>query len=1222
MTTPPRSTTASTAEHTPVSAVTLAHIKEKTRGLHQLKRRTRESTPTHTPAPLSPSTTQSSFSVVLPFAISTSRAADEAIARLRQYTEEQRLLHTADDWRQQAALRAALRLWRAHHQAHREEHIAGLRLRGRLRLRRLRTAVDEWSGFAREARQSVARRSPVLHFFARHALRRCFSAWVGYALERKRKEAAATLASYMHRSTALRRAFHLWLHCTYTAQLQSGLQQQAAQFHAHRLLSDAWVVWVHERHVCARERERERSASAVGDDVRRRYYLRQWRRLGSRVTADEEIGSTLERIEERRRLLHAWTTWKDERRWRIQSQQRMEAFERARLVSTVRAAIEQWQRAVGDRRERVRRRQTAREWRTATQRRSSLEQWAEAVRETRIVRATEARQQRNLSASLLHWSLWTQRRHQRAVSDRHHRRHVQAAALRSWQLACAQIRAQRHMLDVAHHHWRGQQLTRSVEHWLFVAAQRRGHRSDLALAVSHHYRQQARSAVRALAQHSRIRLRTQQQMADARRSRLHAAVALLREHARAGRIAWQHFLAAKRHRYLHLLRFTLSCWRKAVLAERHAEDNLMRQRCGGLLRAQLGELFGLWKAQLRQRVLDREREGEALAAWRRVLLQRAWVEWECAMQDRGVEKQRAAVADGWWALHHRWMAIRSWAGFVQARRRSRQRDADTVDDARRALRAHATRRHWRQLLQRFHESRLTRLSLQRAVDHQQRHRRIRAIAQWRTVTALRKRSTQLGQVASRVYAVHVMSAAWTKWQRLFAERRRLLALHLKARDWRRVREERRVWRGWAQWVESRRGLRRREEEMRRLRIDKLRVEGCRQWITVGLDWLQQEKEADRAVKAEDERRRNDARHQRLQGAVEQWVRRIAHHWRRLRARRGDGNKAEVLRALLPPDIRERWRAAAESRAVGRSASVRQASGRPLTPAPSAVGTDPQSPLRPFAVPSSPAAWASGVFGQSARREEDRSELTLAALSSSTSSFSAAPPTPFRSRPLAAAGPSSTSFASFAPSAAPLHQRPRAGRERTQPRRNVELLLPLDSSNGLGPAPLSLPPSTSVRSATVHGPALPSFSFRQLPRSHPSAAASCTSARAQSSSSTAAVTAADVAAMESRMQFLSAQRSQYRANSAELMELQKRLREEGEQLPHAVAAALRARCGRLSATCVEFEQQKVRWKAEVIAWQDCITSAQTTYSEESVDSAPPIKESPAEVRGTSGALLTV
>ncbi len=68
-------------------------------------------------------------------------------------------------------------------------------------------------------------------------------------------------------------------------------------------------MWCESLRARTRELERERRASLLDDAVRRRYYLRQWRRLLSRVAEDAEVGVILEGIENFKRLSDAWTSW-------------------------------------------------------------------------------------------------------------------------------------------------------------------------------------------------------------------------------------------------------------------------------------------------------------------------------------------------------------------------------------------------------------------------------------------------------------------------------------------------------------------------------------------------------------------------------------------------------------------------------------------------------------------------------------------------------------------------------------------------------------------------------------------------------------------------------------------------------------------------------------------------------------------------------------------------
>ena len=1145
------------------SPSTLAYIKEKTRGLHKPHRSSRSSTPLATPPATSPPNPV--FHPLSPPPPSSSSAADAAIARLRLYAHEQLLLRTADEWHQRTARRTAIRLWKAHQATHGQLHLREARLRQRLRLRRLQAVVDRWVDCTRRRLQSVALPAHLTAFRSRHLQRKCLTAWVGYTLGRQQKQANATLASYVHRSTALQRAFHVWIHCTQLSQQQGALHSQAEAIDHRHVLREAWAVWTTELAHSSEEGQRERKATAVGDGRRRRYYFRQWRQLRAKVEADEVVASTLRPLVDHRRLRDAWAAWQAELQWTRQMVRVVKEVERMRQEAVMRGVVRRWLHVVEEEREEEVRLQRAMEWRRRLQRKWGVDRWRAAVMVARVEQVTEARHRHHCIVSLHVWHSWTQRRRRIAHADHFHRHHLHSHTLDTWLHALHDLTADRDRLEQAQAHWQRRALSTGLHHWLLLAHQRRQRSSDLSSASTHQRRHLLLSAVSALLRHSRVASQLRHHRSCARRHLLHRTVLVLRAHALAGRTAWQRFLAAKRHRYLHLLSSTFSRWQAAVSRIRAAEDALLQERCGGLLQVMIGDLFALWRAQLQQKLTDRQREGEALALWKRRLLEAGWSEWHRAVDERRVEKQRAAVADSWLLLHQRWRAVRAWSAFVHTSHRTREAETAAVHAAQHHLRHLATRRTFTQLLHSFHLARLTRLSLSRASSHHQHRAKMTAVTHWRVVAEGQKRARQMVGVAVRGYEGGLRKAAWARWKEVFAERRRVLALHLKALEWRRVREERRVWNGWVRWVEGRRAVKAREEEMRRLRLEKLRVEGCRQWIAVGLEWLARDAEEAREEEEERRRQRREARWRRHR-RVQEWVARIARHWRRLSESRKEGGKAERLLPLFTPELLLEWRS------------------RP--PAPAHPSRSPPPSLSPPSFPH-PAPGDGRTSRSSGHHTPGpRPPLTLASLSSS--STSAFPP-PHRSPGFGAALPPS-----FAASSAPSSSLLSSSRHLlSQPRRNPELLA-FDCSllSAVPPLPTSTFPATwrslGQQSARVVAASTP---WPAVDAQHPPDAPLL-----PTSAASASALVEDVAAMESRLRYLAELRSRYRAAAAELAEVQRRVAEGGERMGEAEVVALQGRARLLRESMEAFEQRRPQWKAEVAAVSERIARAQQSSSQ--------------------------
>ena len=1172
------------------SPTTLAYIKEKTRGLHRIKRDILPPVPTPSlPPPPAPPSSNPNSTTAFPSPPPSPSPANAAIARLRAYTHEQHLLRTADEWRSHTLRRRALHRWQLHLDGQRELHVTGLRLRQRLRLRRLQAAVEGWRAWAQRRLQSVVPPPHLTSFYARHLQRLCLTAWVGHTLTRQHKRANVTLACYMARSALLQLSFRLWQRCTDASQQQGALHRRAEAFNHSRVQRETLAVWRHQRLVSAKEREKERRAAAVGDGVRRRYYLRRWRLLSKRVQADEEAALKVEVNDAAHLLRHAWATWKEELQWRHHAAAVVKRLERSRREWAMKAALEDWQRGAEMQREEAARMDRAAEWDAARRRGRGLRAWRDAVRLQRAERMREDRRLHQLSDALHRWQRWGQSQQRLASAQRMHRQSLLSHSWQCWAQAHVDCRAEREQVERAELHWRRGGVAGALHRWLQTARQRRQRSTDLRLADVHHQRRQLLTALSTLLQYSRAAHRLRLLDAVVRSCHQRRAVTALHQHALVQRRAWQQHLAAKRCRYLHLLSSALSRWQKAADTERAKEDALMQERCGDLLHALMRQLFHAWRAQLRQRLIDREREGTALQTWRHRLLQSAFGDWHLALHSQRVDAQRAAVADSWWTLHQRWAAVHSWVAFTRAQSGLRAAEDAATLQAQVHLRALATRRAWQQLLQRFHDSRAARVTLQLAALHNEQQLKVTTAGLWMRYAKERKRRRAMRQQADRAYGAQVSRAAWDRWKGRFAERRRLLALHLKAIDWRRVHEERRAWAGWMQWLHSRRHLKRREEDMRRMRLERLRVEGCRQWIAVGLDWIQRDEEAQRATQAARRRERDEAR-RRLHAKAAMWVQRIARHWRRLSGRRREGDKAEQLQPLLSAETLRRWRAAA----------VRAEASGPLPLAQSRAEEAPPHWRRWPA--REDWGWRTGP----GPLPEYRSALTLAALSSSSSSADSS----YRLSAVPVA--SASAVAAAVASGAAL--RPRGRRVRTEPRRPAELLL---HQGGIAPAPPSWegvnhwppPPVISVPPpavATALSRSQAAAALRPFPL--PTAATTAPSA--------ASLPLEDVEAVESRLRFLAALRAEYRTNAAELLRLQRRLEEEGAAMADAALSDLRERCRALQAACADFEQQRAAWKAEVAAWSAHIAAAQQRSEETSIAHSTTMQpRSPPLVRST-------
>ena len=841
-----------------VPQASLVQLKQKTRVLLHDKRPQPAQDPQPTAA-FASDTLNHSFPVHQLTPPPPPSPAEAAIARLREYAAEREQLSTAQSHCDRQRQLHALQSWWLHHTAHRAHHRLALQLQRSHRSRRQHSALSQWRRYTRSRKASVVQHSQLQPLHARHLKRRCFSAWISFTLAAKQRQASLTLAHLMHRSTALRRTFSVWTEATRVSLLQSALQQQAEQFASRRVLAAAWSVWLEASALRRREVEKERRAAVAGDAARRRYYLRQWRKLRRRLAEDEEVGAVTGKVEDFKRVSEAWAVWRLELHWRRTAAEVTKRLDRVRQQLAVQSAWSQWKQRVGDRREEEERMLRAQRWQQLHSARNAVSTWNAAVMERRVRRWRADKAVQAARAALPFWRQWTRHRQRLHAAGATHRHGQQLHALQHWRRRLQQLRAEQELATRAQQHRTQRAARSSVQRWRRAAEQHQLQAEQLVVAASQHRRQQLSSAVSALFSHSRQQQRRRQQHKLTRRLLLTAAVQRLRSHALQQRRAWQQHLRARRHRYLHLLSASLRCWRELQRKEEAEAAALVKERCGALRLRWARSAFDEWRRSLQQRreerSRERERDMEAVLAWRSRLLHAAWREWKTALLQQQAEAQLQSIANVWWLQKGRLRAVLDWQQSVQRRQRARREKEAVVIEARRRLLAAATVRSWLQLRSACLLSRHEQILLHRAAQHHQRLQRLHAVRDWRSVVAALQAQRRQQRLAVDCYRSDLLGASWGCWQQLLAMRQRLLSLHLQALQWREERMLQRAWSGWRRLCVQRQ---QKDEETRLSAVQRLVLEGCQQWL------LEQE--------AAQSRQR-----------VQHWVRRIALHWRRRRA---------------------------------------------------------------------------------------------------------------------------------------------------------------------------------------------------------------------------------------------------------------------------------------------------------------------------------------------------
>ena len=674
------------------------------------------------------------------------------------------------------------------------------------------------------------------------------------------------------------------------SQLQSALQQQAEQFASRYVLREGWSVWTAASRQSRAEAEKERRAALAGEAARRRYYFRQWRRLRRRLAEDEEVGAVTGKVDEFKRLSEAWAVWRAELQWRRTAAEVTRRLQAVRQQLALSSAWSDWKQRVQEGKEDEERMERARHWQQLHDARSAVHWWSAAVMDRKLRRWRAHKVVQRARAALPFWHNWTRQRQRIHAANATIRHHVRVRALQHWRLRLHQLGAEQEMAARAEEHRSQRAAHDCLQRWRAAAEQHQQRSQQLVIAASHHQRQQIMSALSALRDHSRQRQRRRHQQMLTRRLLLTSAVERLRCHALQQRLAWQQHLKAKRHRYLHLLTAALRGWRELQQREEADAAAQVTKRCGALRLRWARSAFDVWRRSLQQRreerSRERERDMEAVLKWRSGLLDAAWREWRTALHGRQAEAQLQTVADRWRLHKDRLRTVQAWLQAVRTRRGERLEEEAVVTEARQRLRAAATVRCWLQLRSACLLSRHERILTQRAAQHHQQLQRLRAVHDWRFVTAALRDRRHQQRIAVDSHRVVLLSVSWWRWQQVQAERRRLLSLHVKALQWREERLLRRASSGWRQQCAERR---RREEEARLSAVERLVLEGCQQWL------LEQQ--------AAQRRQR-----------VQHWVRRIADHWRRRRERAKTG-------AALPLLSKEQVRQLEGSRAQRKEAAA-------------------------------------------------------------------------------------------------------------------------------------------------------------------------------------------------------------------------------------------------------------------------------------------------------------
>ena len=1145
-------------------------IKEKTRALQQkIRRRAAPNTASQSltdqhssPFPVIHSAELVSTSTVaITPSAPTSPAlisADTAIARLRTYRDEQLLWHSAVEHCDRRTLRTAIQYWRhaARAQSHRNLLSPANQLSQQHSERRLRAAVHRWAIAAQASRRHNEQHRHLTRFYAKYVQRVCFIGWVAHTLHRKDKEVGALLAHSLYRSNTVRAGWRLWRETAEIATQQRVLQQRADRHAQAQLTEHALAIWRAQGSLAVKEREKERSAALHGDTHSKRYYLQQWRRLAAILREEEEAAPALAQRLNQQLVSEAWQAWREESEWRHAAQLASDRLVRWRQQWTVRAAWEEWEGRVKNEKKDEKRAQQADEWHDRQQMRGAVRQWSAANRESKIQQLQDKRQWLGLRQSLHHWRTWARQQRLTQRAKQYYEHNTARQTLHWWGQQLQLSGDDRLVRERARTHEYESRMLSALKHWKRNINHERQSRERMEAATAYQRNRLLQKGFSALSAHRHQRHTERQQASLIRRQQLQSAVVLLYQHALYQRHCWQLHLRAKRFRYFHLLRQAWRGWHEARQQEAAAEERLYTERCGGLVRDWTRQLFGAWLRLTSEQRLTREREVVALMHWRGRLVVEAWQEWQIAVLDRLDEQQRFRTAADCHESNAQRHALKSWLSYTRFKQQVREAEGEAIAVGRQQLQLLAQRRAWQHFQLAFHTSRALRFELNRADKYHHNRHLHHCLHAWHHHSSASARRNRLHAAADIAHGRLLLLLAWRHWQAIQTERRRLLTLHVRAMDWRKVREERRIWQAWKRWVLSKRAKRQQEADMRRLRVERLQVEGVRQWVMVGLEWIQQKKEMEiEARQLQHKREQKQYLQQQAQGmAVAKWVRRIAEHWRHRTAK-----KEEAVQPLITQAQLTRWREVEKQK------------------------KKPKQLERP----------------DKAARDDNcqmhSHDDTLGAVAPTVAGWQQSPV------------PSDTPWA---PSA--VEQRPsvtsRRTRVRTEPRRHVELLLD-DSIAPLLTVPAML--DVSQLSSTIppdphhqHQPIEMTHSPQPPTRTQPPALFEL-SGPAVDDALLAALSAPatpqlDLSAIESRLHFLASLRSAYINNRQELEKLQAATSDTSSststaQRVHQLSAvhdsSHHARCAVLLHACLDFEQQRHEWKREVQQWQSTLQRAQ-------------------------------
>ena len=1145
-------------------------IKEKTRTLQQKIRRRAAHTALNASASSLPDQSQSPFPVIhstpsdnisavestpsTPLHHTSLVSAETAIARLRTYRDEQLLWHTAVEHHTRRLLLTHIHSWRQATQRQSHHNLVSLasRLSQQHSARRLRAAVQRWKTAAQASRQHRQRHGHLSRFHAHHLQHIYFIAWVAHTLHRKDKEVDALLAQSLYRSNTLRALWRLWKQTVAIAVQQRSVEQRAQQYGDTQLTQLALTKWRAQGSQAVKQREKERRAALLGDKRSTQYYLQRWRQLPSAVRKDEEAAPHLAQQTHRQSVRAAWRTWKEESEWRQAAQIAGDRLVRWRQQWLVKTAWEGWEGIVDNEKEDAQRAQLADQWHGRQHLRYAVRQWRAITRDAALQRIRGKHVQLELQQSLRHWRRWA---HQQRLIERARRHYERNSAAQIWYWWRQQLQLsgnERHMRETARTHEYEHRMLSALVQWQQCATQQRQSRERMEAATATERTRLLRQGLSALSANCRQRHTKHHHASFIRRHQLQSAVVLLYQHALYQRHCWQLHLRAKRFRYFRLLHQAWRGWHAARRQEAAAEERLFAERCGGLMRDWTRQLFGAWLRLTSEQRVAREREVVALVQWRDRLMVEAWQEWQFAVLDRVDEQQQYRIADHRLQRNSQRHAITSWLSHTRFKRQVREAESEAVAVGQQQLHLLARRRVWQRFQLAFHTARSHHSDLNKADQHHNSRRLHDSLHRWHRHSAESARLSQLHAAAASTHHRRLLLLAWQHWLAIQTERRRLLALHVRAMEWRKVREERRIWQAWQRWLLRRRAKRQREADMRRRRVERLQVEGVRQWVMVGLEWMQQKQEMEIEARQVQQKREREQLQQRQvqQKAVAVWVRRIAEHWRHRVAKKDEAQQPLITSAQLT-----RWREAERRKRLPQQFEQ---------------------------------------HGNAAREEYTQALGAARAAAVGTAAPLAEPPIP--------------SDFSLSSAAVPPTMVSRRARVRAEPRRHVELLLeePLTS---LPVFPVALDVSQLSASIPTHQqprsrPRSPQPPSLPQPRGPSEMHRPAVDDALLAALSAPTMPSLDLTAIESRLQFLADLRAAYVQNKQELERLQAAStsfsgttvssRQTGQLAPLDLAAgdeAQHARCALLLNACLEFEQQRLDWKREVRQWQSTLRSAQ-------------------------------